>query len=51
MGVDEDAGATIAHKAIGFLLSYDEVSCVIPGIRSRAQLEANLEPAALAGVR
>jgi aryl-alcohol dehydrogenase-like predicted oxidoreductase len=32
----------LAHKAIGFLLSYDEVSCVIPGIRTRQQLASNL---------
>jgi aryl-alcohol dehydrogenase-like predicted oxidoreductase len=35
----------LAHKAIGFLLSYDEVSCVIPGIRTRQQLASNLKAA------
>ena len=38
-------GSELAHKAIGFLLSYDEVSCVIPGIRTRQQLESNLTAA------
>ena len=35
-------GAELAHKAIAYLLSYDEVSCVIPGIRTQQQLESNL---------
>jgi aryl-alcohol dehydrogenase-like predicted oxidoreductase len=35
----------LAHKAIGYLLSYDEVSCVIPGIRTQQQLESNLAAA------
>lgn len=35
-------GSELAHKAIGYLLSYDEVSCVIPGIRTPAQLQSNL---------
>lgn len=35
-------GSKLAHKAIGYLLSYDEVSCVIPGIRTLPQLESNL---------
>ncbi|MBT8106897.1 MAG: aldo/keto reductase [Gammaproteobacteria bacterium] len=39
-------GSELAHKAIGFLLSYDEVSCVIPGIRTPKQLESNLAAAA-----
>jgi aryl-alcohol dehydrogenase-like predicted oxidoreductase len=38
-------GAKLAHKAIGYLLSYDEVSCVIPGIRTLEQLESNLAAA------
>ncbi len=38
-------GSELAHKAIGYLLSYDEVSCVIPGIRTRQQLESNLKAA------
>jgi aryl-alcohol dehydrogenase-like predicted oxidoreductase len=32
----------LAHKAIAYLLSYDEVSCVIPGIRTQQQLTSNL---------
>ena len=35
----------LAHKAIGYLLSYDEVSCVIPGIRTQQQLDSNLAAA------
>ncbi len=35
-------GSELAHKAIGYLLSYDEVSCVIPGIRTLEQLQSNL---------
>ena len=38
-------GSELAHKAIGFLLSYDEVSCVIPGIRTPGQLASNLAAA------
>ncbi|MEJ2720241.1 MAG: aldo/keto reductase [bacterium] len=38
-------GSELAHKAIGFLLSYEEVSCVIPGIRTGAQLQSNLDAA------
>jgi len=38
-------GSDLAHKAIGYLLSYDEVSCVIPGIRTFEQLESNLAAA------
>lgn len=38
-------GSELAHKAIGYLLSYDEVSCVIPGMRTLAQLESNLAAA------
>ena len=38
-------GSELAHKAIGYLLSYDEVSCVIPGIRTLQQLESNLAAA------
>jgi len=36
----------LAHKAIAYLLSYEEVSCVIPGIRTQQQLESNLAAAA-----
>lgn len=32
----------LAHKAIAYLLSYEEVCCVIPGIRTPQQLESNL---------
>ncbi len=39
-------GAELAHKAIAYLLSYAEVSCVIPGIRTEQQLESNLAAAA-----
>jgi len=35
-------GSELAHKAIGYLLSYDEVSCVIPGTRTMQQLKSNL---------
>jgi aryl-alcohol dehydrogenase-like predicted oxidoreductase len=35
-------GSELAHKAIAFLLAYDEVSCVIPGMRTQQQLESNL---------
>ena len=35
-------GSELAHKAIGYLLSYDEVSCVIPGTRTLQQLQSNL---------
>jgi len=38
-------GSELVHKAIGYLLSYDEVSCVIPGIRTLEQLESNLAAA------
>lgn len=32
-------GTPLAVKALGYLLAYEEVSCVIPGIRTRAQLD------------
>jgi len=38
-------GSELAHKAIGYLLSYAEVSCVIPGIRTLGQLKSNIEAA------
>lgn len=38
-------GSELAHKALGYLLSYDEVSCVIPGTRSLKQLNSNLAAA------
>lgn len=39
-------GSELAHKAIGYLLSHKEVSCVIPGIRTQQQLESDLAAAA-----
>ncbi|MDT8420764.1 MAG: aldo/keto reductase [Desulfuromonadales bacterium] len=38
-------GSTLAGKALAFLLSYEEVSCVIPGVRNRSQLHSNLDAA------
>jgi aryl-alcohol dehydrogenase-like predicted oxidoreductase len=38
-------GSELAHKAIGYLLAYDEVSCVIPGMRTQQQLASNLAAA------
>ena len=38
-------GTELAHKAIAYLLSYEEVSCVIPGMRTKRQLESNLAAA------
>jgi len=38
-------GSELAHKALGYLLSYEEVSCVIPGIRTIDQLRSNIEAA------
>jgi aryl-alcohol dehydrogenase-like predicted oxidoreductase len=35
-------GSELAHKAIGFLLSYEDVHCVIPGIHTESQLKTNL---------
>lgn len=35
-------GSELAQKAIAFLLSYEEITCVIPGIRSHEQLHSNL---------
>ena len=35
-------GSSLAHKALAYLLAYPEVSCVIPGIRTRKQLLDNL---------
>jgi aryl-alcohol dehydrogenase-like predicted oxidoreductase len=40
-----DDGSTLAHRALGYLLSYEEVSCAIPGVRNSAQLCSNLEAA------
>ena len=38
-------GSELTHKAIGYLLSYEEVSCVIPGMRTQKQLVSNLAAA------
>ena len=38
-------GSELAHKAIGYILAYDEVGCVIPGIRTQQQLKSNLAAA------
>lgn len=38
-------GSELAHKAIAYLLAYDEVSCVIPGMRTQQQLDSNLAAA------
>lgn len=35
-------GSTLTQKALGYVLGYDEVSCVIPGMRSQKQLNENL---------
>jgi len=34
---------SLAHKALQWILSFDEVSCVIPGVSRVAQLASNLE--------
>ncbi|MBN1885477.1 MAG: aldo/keto reductase [Candidatus Krumholzibacteriota bacterium] len=38
-------GSPLARKAISYCLSYDEVSCVIPGTRTMAHLRGNLAAA------
>ena len=38
-------GSELAHKAMAYLLAYEEVSCVIPGTRTHAQLQSNLAAA------
>jgi len=38
-------GSELACKAIAYLLSYAEVGCVIPGIRTMEHLRANIEAA------
>ncbi len=35
-------GDSLARQALAYLLSYEEVSCVIPGVRSLDQLDSNL---------
>ena len=37
-----DDGSGLTEKAMAYVLSYDEVSCVIPGIRSREHLRRDL---------
>ncbi|PLX96022.1 MAG: aldo/keto reductase [Desulfuromonas sp.] len=37
-----DDGSSLAQKALAYLLAYDEISCVIPGIRSEEQLLDNI---------
>lgn len=36
-------GTPLATRALGYLLAYDEVTCVIPGLHTRQQLESSLE--------
>lgn len=36
-----EGGKPLAEQALAYLLSYDEVSCVIPGLRSMQQLDTN----------
>jgi len=38
-------GSSLTHMALAYLLSYEEVSCVIPGIRTQEQLLDNLASA------
>jgi aryl-alcohol dehydrogenase-like predicted oxidoreductase len=38
-------GSELACKAIAYLLSYEEVGCVIPGIRTMEHLRSNIEAA------
>ena len=38
-------GSELACKAIAYILSYEEVGCVIPGIRTMEHLRANVEAA------
>ena len=36
-------GSDLSHKALAFPLSYNEISCVIPGTRTRDQLQSSLK--------
>jgi aryl-alcohol dehydrogenase-like predicted oxidoreductase len=36
-------GSELAHKAIAYVLSYNEISCAIPGIRTMEHLHSNIE--------
>jgi len=38
-------GSLLSQKALAFVLSYEEVSCVIPGTRNQNQLQSNLDAA------
>ena len=38
-------GSPLSQKALAFVLSYEEVSCVIPGMRTQDQLQSNLAAA------
>lgn len=38
-------GTQLSQKALAFVLSFDEVSCAIPGVRNREQLFSNLDAA------
>ena len=40
-----DTGDPLAHRALGYLLSYEEVGCVIPGTRTLEQLRDNVAAA------
>ena len=40
-----EEGSDLASKAIAYTLSYDEVSCVIPGIRTMEHLKGNIAAA------
>ena len=35
-------GSELTHKALAFSLSYDEISCVIPGTRTHNQLQSSI---------
>lgn len=35
-------GSRLSAKALAYVLAYDEVSCAIPGMRNREQLQANI---------
>jgi aryl-alcohol dehydrogenase-like predicted oxidoreductase len=37
-----ESGHSMAHKALAYVLSYDEVSCAIPGMRNVDQLRDNV---------
>lgn len=41
-------GSSLIHQALRFVLAFDEVSTVIPGIKNNAQLEENLSASGVA---